>query len=780
MLVEILLALLVVAVILLMAVDLARAPSELPQGPAPDAGQDLVRAPGPIGTGAFRREAAGAGTATAAPDAGRPGQRPGADVTAPPAVTRPPSHPGRVPAGGSGGGLRNWPIRSRLLLLVAIPTVTAVAFGIILIVSSLRRPSFNPVTGVASGGPVMSAPVAGAVVVIVLALAVLLTIVVARSMIQPLSRLQAGALRVTRLLPAEVGRINEDEDVRLDVEPIGVDSADEIGVVARAFDEVHGEALRLAANEAALRRNVNAMFVNLSRRSQSLVERQIRFIDDLEQGEQDAERLSNLFKMDHLATRMRRNSENLLVLAGQEPLSRGNQPVALVDVIRAALSEIEEYERVTLNVQPGIMVTGPAASDVVHTIAELAENATSLSAADTVVKISGHLLTSGGVLIDVTDEGVGMREREMQQANWQLENPPVVDVAISRRMGLFVVGRLARRHGIRVRLRPATSGGVTALVWLPEDLITHEDMGAPPGPAGPRVVGASGPGRAAWMDTGRAAAEQAATSAGMPRFAPLREGDHDAPPGLRRIPGAGLPAPEGAPAPRASRGDEHAGDPGRPAAGPGFPVRPERPGRGRDAADPAARTDSPAASGLTGRALGTGPVPGSGPSVADAKREVPPAGAPLTAPAPVSREARPARGTASALAGGSPAEDQRLPVFEAVESDWFRRGRLPGPVGPAAAASTGWTSPADEGWQAAQVVAVPSSNGVTTSGLPKRVPQANLVPGTAASGQPSAQPGSPPRSAAATRDRFASFQRGVTEGRAAVGPPGPEGEEETS
>src|SRR5262249_3970999 len=158
--------------------------------------------------------------------------------------------------------------------------------------------------------------------------------------------------------------------------PIEVDSTDEIGEVARAFDHVHREAVRLVSNEAALRGNINAMFVNLSRRSQSLVERQIRLIDDLEQGEQDSERLGNPLQMDHFATRMRRNSENLLVLAGHELSRRWTEPVPLVDVLRAAVSEIEQYERVTLSVQPGIAVRGPAVNDVVHLLAELAENAT--------------------------------------------------------------------------------------------------------------------------------------------------------------------------------------------------------------------------------------------------------------------------------------------------------------------------------------------------------------------------------------------------------------------
>ena len=244
--------------------------------------------------------------------------------------------------------------------------------------SALRRQSIE------------TASVVGAAVLIVLLLSLLLTTVVGRSMVRPLRRLRSGALEVAGVrLPETVRRMSDSDGagVQLEVEPIDVDSSDEIGEVARAFDQVHREALRLAANEAALRGNVNAMFVNLSRRSQSLVERQIRLIDDLEQGEQDPDRLSSLFQMDHLATRMRRNSENLLVLAGHDATRRWNQPVALVDVLRAAVSEIEQYERVTLNVQPGIAVRGHAVNDVVHLLAELAENATSFSSAETPVVV---------------------------------------------------------------------------------------------------------------------------------------------------------------------------------------------------------------------------------------------------------------------------------------------------------------------------------------------------------------------------------------------------------
>ena len=322
-----------------------------------------------------------------------------------------------------------------------------------------------------------SAIITSVVTLLLLILVLLITTFVARSMIRPLRKLRADALEVAgSKLPDMVRRLSESEggDESVEIEPIGVTSTDEIGEVARAFDQVHREAVRLAADEAMLRGNLNAMFVNLSRRSQSLIERQLALIDDLEQSEQDADRLSSLFRLDHLATRMRRNSENLLVLAGHEASRRWSQPVPLVDVLRAAISEIEQYERVVLNVQPGIQVVGQAVNDVVHLVAEIVENATTFSPEDTQVYVTGQPLTSGGVLLDITDNGVGISEQEMAHANWRLDNPPVVDVAVSRRMGLFVVGRLAARHGVRVRLRHAQSGGLTALIWLPESVAAPE------------------------------------------------------------------------------------------------------------------------------------------------------------------------------------------------------------------------------------------------------------------------------------------------------------------
>jgi signal transduction histidine kinase len=327
------------------------------------------------------------------------------------------------------------------------------------------------------GGAESSALFAAIVTAVILLLVLLATVAVARSLVGPLRRLREGALNIATVeLPERVRLLGEAQELSasLAVAPIDVLSADEIGQVARAFDQVHSEAVRLAGNEAMLRNSFNAMFVNLSRRSQSLIERLVRTIDSLEQNESDPERLSSLFIMDHLVTRMRRNSENLLLLAGHERARKWSDPVSLADVARAAASEIEQYSRVTLKIQPGIAVTGQAVSDVVHLLAEVIENATIYSAKDTPVHVAAQELTSGGVLIEVSDNGVGLPEARLAEMNWRLDNPPVMDVSVARHMGLFAVARLAERHGVRVRLRPGSPHGLTALVWLPDGVTERE------------------------------------------------------------------------------------------------------------------------------------------------------------------------------------------------------------------------------------------------------------------------------------------------------------------
>ncbi|MDF3289235.1 sensor histidine kinase [Streptomyces silvisoli] len=322
----------------------------------------------------------------------------------------------------------------------------------------------------------------GALILLVLGVSLVGAFVVARSMIRSLRRLQDAAQDAAqRRLPELVKQLSESDpqDVDTSVQEIGINTRDEIGRVARAFDDVHREAVRLAAEQALLRGNVNAMFTNLSRRSQGLIQRQLSLISELESREADPDQLSNLFKLDHLATRMRRNGENLLVLAGEEPGRRWTRPVPLVDVLRAAASEVEQYERIELTAVPPTEVAGRVVNDLVHLLAELLENATSFSSPQTKVRVTGHALPDGRVLVEIHDTGIGLSPEDLSDINERLANPPTVDVSVSRRMGLFVVGRLSLRHGIRIQLRPSDSGGTTALVMLPVDLTQG---GAKPAP----------------------------------------------------------------------------------------------------------------------------------------------------------------------------------------------------------------------------------------------------------------------------------------------------------
>ncbi len=627
------------------------------------------------------------------------------------------------------------------------PTISDASSALSYVVSGMRSVEQQFANSVISrsgslhSGAITSAIIFSLAVALLLGIALAATIVIGRSMVGPLRRLRSGALEVAEVrLPEMVRRMSETdgEGVPVEVEPIDVDSSDEIGEVARAFDRVHKEAVRLAANEAALRGNVNAMFVNLSRRSQSLVERQIRVITHLEQGEQDSKRLASLFQMDHLATRMRRNSENLLVLAGHELSRRWSLPVALVDVLRAAASEIEQYEQVTLTVQPGISIRREAVSDVVHLTAELVENATSFSAAGAPVTIAAHLQSSGWALIEITDQGVGMGTKEMARANWRLDNPPVVDVAVSRRMGLFVVARLAARHGIRVRLCPAPSSGLIAQIWVPDEVITREKSS--PGPLRSVSTAAGNRAVATIADKFKPGIREAGP------VTPLREAGRDA--------GIGRDSIASAPRSVPLREDLDMADSGQ------HPLAddPARNAEPRSATGPRPRIGDH----LRAAELGAG----SGPQDAETGQhlradtgstdwgESTPPGEVVVPPA------------------DSLADHERLPIFDAVESDWFGRGRQA--IGRFDQSSRGWSSSADDGWRAAEVVHAPISDGTTPSGLPKRVPQANLVPGTAAASaadgpasgtSPRPAPG---RSAAETRDRFASFQRGIRRGRAAA------------
>jgi hypothetical protein len=300
-----------------------------------------------------------------------------------------------------------------------------------------------------------------------------LSLWMARSMVGPLRTLTRTANDVAdERLPGLVDKLQHTKDPRdLDVvpEPVPVTSGDEIGQVSAAFNSVHSTAIQVATEQAALRRSVSDMFLNLARRSQSLIDRQLELIDDLERTEADPDALDNLFRLDHLATRMRRNAEDLIVLSGSEPARRWSQPVPLVEVVRAALAEVEDYNRVELLPIDEIGVAGQAVSDVVHLLAELIENATSFSPPGTKVQVAGQQVSNGYVL-EIEDRGLGMTDEELVEANERLANPPMVDFALSRMLGLYVVARLAQRYNVKVQLRHSWYGGITALVLLPSNL----------------------------------------------------------------------------------------------------------------------------------------------------------------------------------------------------------------------------------------------------------------------------------------------------------------------
>ncbi|MFI6500901.1 nitrate- and nitrite sensing domain-containing protein [Nonomuraea typhae] len=727
-------------------------------------------------------------------------------------------------------------------------------------------------------GEIGTAVIAGVAILVLLVLVLLLTVVIARSMVSPLRRLRTEALDIAGFrLPDVVRKLRITGDTAAgEVRPIDIEGQDEIGEVAKAFDEVHRQAVRLAGEEAELRSNISAMFVNLSRRTQTLVERQISLIDGLEKGEQDGTRLADLFKLDHLATRMRRNSENLLVLAGHEPTRRRSQPAKLVDVVRAALSEVEDYERVQVKVHRSTSVLGSAANDLVHLVAELVENAIQFSPKNSQVGVSSSIIEGGGALLSVSDAGISMTEDELGEANRRLAEPPVVDVSVSRRMGLFVVGRLALRHGIRVQLRKGEGAGLIAMVLLPPTLIPD---GSQPQPAAQRPAfgGGTVPAQPAFgaaaqtfnsfgassyesqeltaqrgrltgftADTDGGAFRQdsgtfpsypsnpsfpsapAAPADPLPRRQPAQQ--HPSFPSIEQpaypsveqsaYPGVEQSAYPGVEQPAypsveqsAYPGVEQSAYPSleqgaypslEQSAYPSLEQRPAYPGVEQGAfpgaeqsaypsLDARPATEQPPASGAFPAHNGTGAFPaastgsfqtaqpqsnGGYPTPPAAR---PPVGQPYTTGESRGREQWRDDVPSVDVSPMEPEQEEFLPIFAAVESAWFRKpaadeqpeaAQLPrrdegAPPQDVPSGEETWRTPADAGWRAAAAASDPSLGGLTSAGLPKRTPKANLVPGTA--GQP-AQPLSPmpPVSADRVRSRMASFQQGVRRGRAEV------------
>ncbi|MFD6350884.1 ATP-binding protein [Nocardia tengchongensis] len=314
-----------------------------------------------------------------------------------------------------------------------------------------------------------------------------LALIVARSLVVPVRRLRRDALQVAHIdLPQELEVVRAG-GATPEISPVDVHTTEEIGQLARAVDDIHSQALHLAAEQARLRLQIGNMFETLSRRSQSLVEQQLSLIEELERDEDDSERLQSLFRLDHLATRMRRNGDNLLVLAGTA-LRRGHlAPVPLSDMLWSSVSQVEDYQRVEIGTVPDGIVAGEPAVDIEHLLAELIDNALRYSPPTTPVAVSVARAVDGGYLIEITDRGLGMNAEDLQGINDRLASGGEVNVETARRMGLFVVGRLAKRHHITVSLRRTSAmvqqPGITASVHLPGSLVSPapERVGDPTG-----------------------------------------------------------------------------------------------------------------------------------------------------------------------------------------------------------------------------------------------------------------------------------------------------------
>nr|WP_169806361.1 nitrate- and nitrite sensing domain-containing protein [Herbidospora sakaeratensis] len=309
---------------------------------------------------------------------------------------------------------------------------------------------------------------------IALVVTLLVSVRFGRRISAELGALQNAAVDLSdRRLPDIVRRLSrgDDVDVRAETPPVEVPgNTAEVATVTNAFTSVQSTAVQAAVGQAQLRQGVNKVFLNLARRNQSLLHRQLGILDGLERQTDDPNLLEQLFGLDHLTTRMRRHAEGLIILSGAVPGRGWREPVALFDVVRASVEEVEDYLRVDVNVPLHAKLVGPAVTDAIHLIAELVENATIFSPPHTRVTVHGDLAARGFVL-EIEDRGLGLNAEEMAAINERLADPPEFDLADSDRLGLFVVGRLAKRHDITVNLRPSPYGGTTAIVLIPTELV---------------------------------------------------------------------------------------------------------------------------------------------------------------------------------------------------------------------------------------------------------------------------------------------------------------------
>ncbi|MEV6036350.1 nitrate- and nitrite sensing domain-containing protein [Nonomuraea sp. NPDC052116] len=331
-------------------------------------------------------------------------------------------------------------------------------------------------TSEAATSTIVKISVAGGVGLIAVLASIIISVRFGRRLAGELAGLRTAAIELSQSrLPDIVERLRrgEDVDVRKEAKAIKVHGSAEISDVARAFGSVQRTAVTAAVGQAAMRRGVGQVFLNLARRKQGLLHRQLSLLDAMQRRTHDPDRLEELFRLDHLTTRMRRHAESLMILSGSAPGRAWRKPVPVIDIVRAAIAEIEDYTRVTVEGMPVAAVDGTAAADLTHLVAELVENATIYSPPDTTVQVRGDLV-SNGYVIEVEDRGLGLSVAEYSAFNTRMAAPPEFDLADSDRLGLFVVAKLAQQYGIKVLLRRSPFGGTTAIVLVPRSMVTEQ------------------------------------------------------------------------------------------------------------------------------------------------------------------------------------------------------------------------------------------------------------------------------------------------------------------
>ncbi|RLU82324.1 histidine kinase [Streptomyces griseocarneus] len=333
----------------------------------------------------------------------------------------------------------------------------------------------------------VKAAAAGVLGLAALVCSLVISLKVGRGLVKDLRALRKEAHEASGVrLPGVMRRLAAGERVDVEAEaPLREHGTDELGQVAKALEALQRAAVEAAVKQADMRRGVSDVFVNLARRSQVLLHRQLALLDAMERRTEDTEELTDLYRLDHLTTRMRRHAEGLVILSGAAPARQWRRPVPLMDVVRAAIGEVEAYERIEVRRMPRLAVHGPAVGDLTHLLAELLENATVFSPPHTAVQVVGERVPNG-FTVEIHDRGLGMPPELLLEANLRLAETPEFELSDTDRLGLFVVSRLARRHGVKVSLQPSPYGGTTAVVLVPLGLLTtggrHADMDEDTGP----------------------------------------------------------------------------------------------------------------------------------------------------------------------------------------------------------------------------------------------------------------------------------------------------------